>query len=79
MDGAERLYLVVETKSSLFMDDLRDQESAKNRLRKSSLRIDRRRIQPGEIEGGSKITRSFDNLVTTLLIAILRNGQDEIL
>jgi type III restriction enzyme len=28
-DGAERLYLVVETKSSLFMDDLRDKESAK--------------------------------------------------
>jgi type III restriction enzyme len=28
-DGAERLYLVVETKGSLFMDDLRDRESAK--------------------------------------------------
>ncbi|MBN1137875.1 MAG: restriction endonuclease subunit R, partial [Anaerolineae bacterium] len=28
-DGAERLYLVVETKSGLFMDDLRDKESAK--------------------------------------------------
>ena len=28
-DGAERLYLVVETKSSLFIDDLRDKESAK--------------------------------------------------
>lgn len=28
-DGAERLYLVVETKSSLFTDDLRDKESAK--------------------------------------------------
>ena len=28
-DGAERLYLVVETKSSLFADDLRDRESAK--------------------------------------------------
>jgi type III restriction enzyme len=28
-DGAERLYLVVETKGSLFNDDLRDQESAK--------------------------------------------------
>ena len=28
-DGAERLYLVVETKSSLFLDDLRNQESAK--------------------------------------------------
>ena len=28
-DGAERVYFVVETKSSLFMDDLRDKESAK--------------------------------------------------
>jgi len=28
-DGAQRLYFVVETKSSLFADDLRDQESAK--------------------------------------------------
>lgn len=28
-DGAERLYFVVETKSSLFTDDLRDNESAK--------------------------------------------------
>ena len=28
-DGAERLYFVVETKSSLFIDDLRDKESGK--------------------------------------------------
>ena len=28
-DGAERLYFVVETKSSLFTDDLRDSEGAK--------------------------------------------------
>jgi type III restriction enzyme len=28
-DGAERIYFVVETKSSLFADDLRDRESAK--------------------------------------------------
>ena len=28
-DGAERLYFVVETKSSLFADDLRDKEGAK--------------------------------------------------
>ncbi len=30
-DGVERLYFVVETKSSLFTDDLRDKESAKIR------------------------------------------------
>ena len=29
MDGKERLYFVVETKSSLFTDDLRDNEAAK--------------------------------------------------
>lgn len=29
LDGAERLYFVVENKSSLFTDDLRDKESAK--------------------------------------------------
>lgn len=29
LDGAERLYFVVETKSSLFDDDIRDRESAK--------------------------------------------------
>jgi type III restriction enzyme len=28
-DGAERLYFVVETKSGLFTDNLRDKESAK--------------------------------------------------
>ena len=28
-DGTERLYFVVETKSSLFTDDLRDKETAK--------------------------------------------------
>ncbi|MBI4600874.1 MAG: hypothetical protein HY721_02840 [Planctomycetes bacterium] len=28
-DGAERLYLVVDTKSGLFTDDLRDKERAK--------------------------------------------------
>lgn len=34
-NGAERLYLVVETKSSLFLDDLRDKESAKIRCGKA--------------------------------------------
>lgn len=28
-DGAERLYFVVETKSSLFAEDIRDKESGK--------------------------------------------------
>src|SRR5204862_4890192 len=37
-DGAERLYFVVETKSSLFMDDLRDKESAKIECGKAHFR-----------------------------------------
>ena len=36
-DGAERLYFVVETKSSLFTDDLRDKESAQDRMRQGAL------------------------------------------
>lgn len=35
LNGAERLYFVVETKSSLFTDNLRDQESAKIRCGES--------------------------------------------
>ncbi|MCL4844392.1 MAG: DEAD/DEAH box helicase family protein [Bryobacteraceae bacterium] len=37
-DGAERLYFVVETKSSLFTDDLRDKESAKIECGKAHFR-----------------------------------------
>ena len=38
-DGAERLYFVVETKSSLFTDDLRDKESAKIECGKAHFRF----------------------------------------
>ena len=37
-DGAEQLYFVVETKSSLFIDDLRDKESAKINCGKAHFR-----------------------------------------
>lgn len=37
-DGAERLYLVVETKSGLFIDDLRDKERAKIECGKAHFR-----------------------------------------
>jgi type III restriction enzyme len=37
-DGAVRLYFVVETKSSLFTDDLRDKESAKIECGKAHFR-----------------------------------------
>ena len=36
-DGGERLYFVVETKSGLFTDDLRDKESAQDRVRQGAL------------------------------------------
>jgi type III restriction enzyme len=36
-DGAERLYFVVETKSSLFTDDLRDKEERQDRVRQGAL------------------------------------------
>ena len=36
-DGTERLYFVVETKSSLFTDDLRAREGAKDRVREGPL------------------------------------------
>ena len=36
-DGDERLYFVVETKSGLFTDDLRDKESAKIKCGEGSL------------------------------------------
>ncbi|MDN5870198.1 MAG: DEAD/DEAH box helicase family protein [Nitrococcus sp.] len=38
-DGAERLYLVVETKSSLFTDDLRDMEGAKIECGKAHFKL----------------------------------------
>ena len=52
-DGAERLYFVVETKSSLFTDDLRDKESAKIECGKAhfkALAVGERpcRIRPGQ-------------------------------
>jgi type III restriction enzyme len=37
-EGAEQLYFVVETKSSLFIDDLRDKESAKTNCGKAHFR-----------------------------------------
>ena len=50
-DGAERLYFVVETKSSLFTDDLRDKESAKIECGKAHFKAlavaTARRVHPG--------------------------------
>lgn len=47
-DGTQHLYFVVETKSSLFTDDMRDKESAKIECGKCiSLRWRAARTQPG--------------------------------
>ena len=62
-DGAERLYLVVETKSSLFLDDLRDQEGAKNRLRQGTLQGPGCPSASGQILGRSIRGRGPVNLM----------------
>lgn len=47
-DGAERLYLVVETKSGLFADDLRDKERAKIECGKAHFKALEVREKPAE-------------------------------
>jgi type III restriction enzyme len=53
-DGAERLYFVVETKSSLFTDDLRDKEGAKIACGKAALQGAGRRRNPSRVHHGQK-------------------------
>jgi type III restriction enzyme len=59
-DGAERLYLVVETKSSLFMDDLRDKESAKIECGRAHFKA----LQVREAPARYVVARSVDELLT---------------
>ena len=60
-DGAERLYLVVETKSSLFLDDLRDQEGAKIACGKAHFRALAIRAHPARY----LVARSVDEVLST--------------
>jgi type III restriction enzyme len=58
-DGAERLYLVVETKSSLFTDDLRDKESAKIECGKAHFKA----LQVREAPARYVVARSVEEIV----------------
>jgi len=59
-DGAERLYLVVETKASLFMEDLRDKESAKIACGKAHFGA----LKVGEAPAEYIVARSVDDVVS---------------
>jgi len=58
-DG-DRLYFVVETKSSLFTDDLRDKESAKIECGKAHFTA----LGVGENPARYVVARSVDDLLT---------------
>ncbi len=60
-DGAERLYLVVETKGSLFKDDLRDKESAKIECGKAHFRA----LAVGENPARYIVATKFDDLTAS--------------
>jgi len=61
-DGAERLYFVVETKSSLFTDDLRDKESAKIECGKAHFKALATGTRPAEFIQA----RNIDDLMAKL-------------
>jgi type III restriction enzyme len=58
-DGTERLYFVVETKSSLFTDDLRDKESAKIECGKAHFKA----LAVGETPAQFIQARNIDDLI----------------
>lgn len=58
-DGAQRLYFVVETKSSLFTDDLRDKESVKIECGKAHFAA----LHTGENPAEYIVARSLDDLL----------------
>jgi type III restriction enzyme len=60
MDSAERLYLVVETKSGLFTDDLRDRESAKIECGKAHFTA----LEVREVPAKYLVARTVDDVLT---------------
>lgn len=58
-DGGERLYFVVETKSGLFIDELRDKEKAKIECGKAHFEA----LRSGESPAEYVIARSVDGLL----------------
>lgn len=59
-DGDERLYFVVETKSSLFTDDLRDKESAKIECGKAHFQA----LEVGDSPAQYVVARSISDVLT---------------
>lgn len=59
-DGTERLYFVVETKSSLFTDDLRDKESAKIKCGEAHFAA----LQVGENPAQYLVARNVADILT---------------
>lgn len=67
-DGAQRLYFVVETKSSLFADDLRDKESAKiecGRAHFEALAADHAGV--GDSPARYVVARNIDDLLSEVI------------
>ena len=60
-DGTQRLYFVVETKSSLFTDDLRDKESAKIECGKAHFQA----LGVGENPARYVVARTINDLLNT--------------
>ena len=58
-DGEERIYFVVETKNSLFTDDLRDKESAKIECGKAHFKA----LSVGETPARYVVARSLDDVL----------------
>ncbi len=59
-DGNERLYFVIETKSTLFTDDLRDKESAKIECGKAHFKA----LSVGESPAEYVVARNINDLLT---------------
>ena len=62
-DGNERLYFVVETKSSLFTDDLRDKESAKIKCGKAHFQA----LAVGDSPAQYVVARSIQDVLTSAM------------
>ena len=63
VDGAEKLYFVVETKSSLFDEDLRDKESAKIKCGKAHFEA----LAVGENPAAYLVARNIDDLMAKVV------------
>jgi type III restriction enzyme len=63
VDGAEKLYFVVETKSSLFDEDLRDKESAKIKCGKAHFEA----LSVGENPATYMVARNIDDLMAKVV------------